>query len=74
MPSKVTIETAESVFLEARAAFEDWQEEIAAEFYQPVADTAARLLWSRQPEQVKAKLREITPDAAGKLDKLLGGA
>jgi len=66
-----TIDNADDAYLEAKARFDDWMSQFQANWYKPQAQTAARMLWSRQPEQVKDMIRQSKPEAARKMDDLI---
>ncbi len=65
-----TIENADDCLLDARARFEQWQAEFQAEWHRPQVETAAKMLWSSQPEQVRNYIRQSKPDAAKQMDSL----
>lgn len=65
-----TSSTADDVFLEAKARFEQWQQEFESEWYKPQAETAAKMLWNSQPNQVKDYIRQKKPRAAKEMDEL----
>jgi hypothetical protein len=66
-----TAVTADDVFLDAKARFDAWLENFQAEWYKPQVETAAKLLWKQQPDDVKEQVRTNQPAAAKKMDDLL---
>ena len=68
-----TATNADDAFLDAKARFDQWMAEFESNWYKPQVQTAAKLLWSKQPEDVKAAVRANKPDAAKKMDDLLSG-
>lgn len=68
-----TATNADDAFLDAKARFDQWMEEFQVNWYKPQVQTAAKLLWAKQPEEVKAQVRAKQPEAAKKMDDLLVG-
>lgn len=68
-----TSSDADDAFLDANARFQQWINEFNSAYYAPQVETAAKLVWGRQPENVKEQMRQIQPDAAKKMDDLLSG-
>jgi hypothetical protein len=66
-----TANTADDAFLDARARIEQWQQEFQGAWFAPRIETAAKMLWSKQPEPVKNYIRQSKPEAAAKMDELL---
>jgi len=65
-----TVSNADDAFLDAKSRFDAWQLEFQVNWYKPQAETMAKMLWGRQPEQVKNYIRQSKPDAAQKMDEL----
>ena len=66
-----TISNAEDAFLDANARFQAWLKEFQVAYYKPQVDTAKKLFWQQQPENVKAELRKRAPEGASQLDELI---
>lgn len=73
IPKQPTATNADDAYLEAKARFDAWMEEYQVNWFKPQVQTAAKLLWSKQTEQVKAQVRANQPEAAKKMDNLLAG-
>jgi hypothetical protein len=65
-----TIDNADDAMLDAKARFDQWLVEFQAEWHRPQVETAAKMLWSSQPEQVRNYIRQSKPDAAKQMDSL----
>jgi len=63
----------DDAFLDANARFQAWMQEYQAAYYAPQVETAAKIVWAKQPEDVKVKMRQMQPEAAQKMDDLLSG-
>lgn len=66
-------DNADDAYLDAKARVDKWLAEFQGNWYKPRMETAAKLMWNQQPEQVKEIVRQRKPDAAKKMDELLGG-
>lgn len=77
MPDPLTIKQpnsndADDVFLEARARVEKWMTEFQSEWYRPQIETAAKMLWMGQSEQMRQLNRQVNPNESRQLDELVG--
>ena len=76
MPDPITIKQpnssdADDSFLEAKARFEKWTQEFQQEWHRPHVETAAKMLWSGQPEPMRQKIRQTNPKEAQMMDELM---
>jgi len=67
------IADARSVYLQARAEFEEWKEQFLAEWYRPDLVLATGLMVRGLPPELQQVLRQFAPDAMAYLDRELGG-
>lgn len=76
MPDPITIKQpnssdADDCFLEANARLEKWKQEFQVEWNRPQVETAAKMLWGGQPEQVRQMIRQTKPKEAQMMDELM---
>lgn len=62
---------ADDCFLEANARLEKWKQEFQVEWNRPQVETAAKMLWGGQPEQVRQMIRQTKPKEAQMMDELM---
>ena len=72
-PKQQNSENADDAWLDAKARIDQWTAEFQMKWYKPQLDTAAKLLWMKQPEQVRNYIRQSKPDAAQSMDDLVTG-
>ena len=69
----VNIAHAEDAWLNAEALITEWMGEFIREWYRPVAEMQLGLLLSTLPDEVKAQLEMMNPEAYQALMKTYAG-
>ena len=64
---------ADSAMLMAKARVDAWKVKFMKQWFGPGLQVAAKAFWDNQPDEVKAKYRELYPDLVKQFEQQLGG-
>lgn len=69
----LTIADAEDSYLDASARIDQWMREFEAEWYEPLGKMQLAMMMATLPDEVKAQLEAMNPEAYKNFQDLLGG-